>query len=365
MKYDVVGSFLAPEALMEAKEKLKAGKISAGEYAEALDKAVAELVERQIEHGLPAVSSGEIRRTYWDRDFYFGLGGIVRECFDSGRVYQLAETFEDLPRVTGRICYNPEHPFFKDFSFLNAAAAGRRPARQTIPSPVDLFSTLHEMAAEVHDFAYSDHGQMAADIAEAYRRTIMHFYELGCRDIQLDDTVIGRLLDPTVTMELEQGGTDILSLHERIVGILTAATAGLPADMRVSLYISAGIDVVPRWHAARSVYALMPKIFAIPSIQAYYMPFELGNMESLEVLEAVPAGKEIVLGLLEAHSPYPDKEERVGLMVARAAAIAPGAVLAISPAGGFKLSSFLMRGLSYPDQWNKIDSLAALAAAIR
>ena len=55
--------------------------------------------ERQIEHGLSAVSSGEIRRTYWDRDFYFGLEGIVRERFDSGRVYQQAETFEDLPRV--------------------------------------------------------------------------------------------------------------------------------------------------------------------------------------------------------------------------------------------------------------------------
>ena len=51
-------------------------------------------------------------------------------------------------------------------------------------------------------------------------------------------------------------------------------------------------------------------------------------------------------------------------MVARARRIAPGADFSISPAGGFKLSSFLLRGLSYPDQWNKIDSLAALAAAI-
>lgn len=365
MKYDVVGSFLAPEVLMEAKENLKSGKIGAADYALELDKAVAELVERQIECGLPAVSSGEIRRTYWDRDFYFGLGGIVRERLDSGRVYQPTETFEDLPRVTGRISFNPEHPFFKDFAFLHAAAAGRRPARQTIPSPVELFTTLSDMASDVHDFAYSSDDSMAADIAEAYRRTIMRFYELGCRDLQLDDTVIGRLLDPAVTMELEQGGTDILRLHERIVGLLTAATVGLPADLRVSLYISGGIDVVPRWHAAHSVYALMPKIFAIPSIQAYYMPFDLGNIESLDVLEAAPAGREVVLGLLEAHSPYPDKEERVGIMVARAAELAPATQLSISPAGGFKLSSFLMRGLSYPDQWNKIRSLATLAGAIK
>ncbi len=51
-------------------------------------------------------------------------------------------------------------------------------------------------------------------------------------------------------------------------------------------------------------------------------------------------------------------------MVARARRITPGADFSISPAGGFKLSSFLLRGLSYPDQWNKIDSLVALAAAI-
>ena len=364
MKYDVVGSFLAPDALLEAKENLKSGKIDNRVYAEALDKAVAELVERQIEHGLSAVSSGEIRRTYWDRDFYFGLEGIVRERFDSGRVYQQAETFEDLPRVTGPVNYNPRHPFFKDFAFLHAAAAGRALARQTIPSPVDLYSLLQELAVEFHDFIYRDSERMAADIAEAYRLTILRFYELGCRDLQLDDTVIGRLLDPAVTREMEQGGTDILKLHESIVGILAAATRGLPADMRVSLYISAGTDVVPRWYAKRSVYALMPKIFAIPSIQAYYLPFELGNMDSLDVLESVPAGKEIVLGLLEAHSPYPEKTERVGEMVARARRIAPGADFSISPAGGFKLSSFLLRGLCYPHPCNKIDSLAALAAAI-
>ncbi len=46
--------------------------------------------------------------------------------------------------------------------------------------------------------------RMAADIAEAYRLTILRFYELGCRDLQLDDTVIGRLLDPAVTREMEQ-----------------------------------------------------------------------------------------------------------------------------------------------------------------
>ena len=219
MKYDVVGSFLAPDALLEAKENLKSGKIDNRVYAEALDKAVAELVERQIEHGLSAVSSGEIRRTYWDRDFYFGLEGIVRERFDSGRVYQQAETFEDLPRVTGPVNYNPRHPFFKDFAFLHAAAAGRALARQTIPSPVDLYSLLQELAVEFHDFIYRDSERMAADIAEAYRLTILRFYELGCRDLQLDDTVIGRLLDPAVTREMEQGGTDILKRsEERRVG---------------------------------------------------------------------------------------------------------------------------------------------------
>ena len=39
---------------------------------------------------------------------------------------------------------------------------------------------------------------LADDIASAYRQTLARLYELGCRRVQLDDSVFGRLCDPEI-----------------------------------------------------------------------------------------------------------------------------------------------------------------------
>ena len=67
--YDIVGSFLRPEELKEARKVFSEGKISQDELKEIEDRLIDELVEKEKEVGLNAVTDGEFNRGWWHIDF--------------------------------------------------------------------------------------------------------------------------------------------------------------------------------------------------------------------------------------------------------------------------------------------------------
>ncbi|MBF4808458.1 MAG: methionine synthase, partial [Lancefieldella rimae] len=67
--FDIVGSFLRPAYLKEARADFAAGRISREELTATEDKAISELVHKEKEIGLKAVTDGEFRRTMWHLDF--------------------------------------------------------------------------------------------------------------------------------------------------------------------------------------------------------------------------------------------------------------------------------------------------------
>ena len=71
--YEIVGSFLRPEKLKQAREAFAEGKITRSELKEVEDQAISELVAKQKEVGLKYVSDGEFRRSYWHLDFFLGI----------------------------------------------------------------------------------------------------------------------------------------------------------------------------------------------------------------------------------------------------------------------------------------------------
>ena len=56
-RYDVVGSFLRPEKLKQARKDYEAKKISKEELTQAEDLAIASLVEKEVAHGLKYVTA--------------------------------------------------------------------------------------------------------------------------------------------------------------------------------------------------------------------------------------------------------------------------------------------------------------------
>lgn len=68
-RIDIVGSFLPPEKLTDTVRLYDSGLIGQDKLLETENEAIGQLVERLIEAGLREVTSGELRRRQWDKDF--------------------------------------------------------------------------------------------------------------------------------------------------------------------------------------------------------------------------------------------------------------------------------------------------------
>ena len=91
-RFDVVGSFLRPEALKEARAAHAAGKLDDAGLIAVENACIAELVAKQKAAGLPLLTDGEFRRSYWHLDFMWGLGGIEHVELDHGYFFVGEET---------------------------------------------------------------------------------------------------------------------------------------------------------------------------------------------------------------------------------------------------------------------------------
>ena len=73
---DVVGSFLRPKAVSEARAAFYKGEITREALTEVEDREIAKLVDKVLANGLTAMTDGEFRRAFWHLDFLAALGGI-------------------------------------------------------------------------------------------------------------------------------------------------------------------------------------------------------------------------------------------------------------------------------------------------
>ncbi|MDE5827111.1 MAG: hypothetical protein K2H57_06045, partial [Duncaniella sp.] len=246
-RVEIVGSFLPPEELENALNEKVRGNLSEEAYHAEEDKVIDRLIDREIEAGLQIVTDGEIRRKSWARDFWEGFNGMSRERIDTGSIHQDEVVRHDLLRFTGRIEFNPEHPFFDKYTHMEEITAGRAEVRQTIPSPGELYVRI--LLGSNGDIAklYDSPETLVDDIVEAYRKTIEEFYRRGCRHIQLDTGVWGRLSDPEFDRQLLLGGVDADKVTETLIELINRVVEGRPADLEITFSIAADETRIPRW----------------------------------------------------------------------------------------------------------------------
>ena len=114
---DVVGSFLRPQELKEARKRFAEGAISASELRQIEDRLITDLVAKQKAHGLKAITDGEFRRSYWHLDFMWGFHGVEHIELEHGYQFHGEETTKGSLRLTGKIS-GENHPFIEDFKFV-------------------------------------------------------------------------------------------------------------------------------------------------------------------------------------------------------------------------------------------------------
>src|SRR5690606_42165215 len=211
---DHVGSLLRPETVKQARNRFFEEKsISAAELKAVEDAAIRDVVKLQQEVGLPVVTDGEIRRSFWHYDFMGALTGLdLEEREPEGGVqFHGVKLRPIFPTITAKLDFPDDHPMLEHFKYL-ASVAGVMP-KISIPGP----SACHfrTAKADIRVKEYLDPDVLFADLAKTYAKAVKAFYDAGCRYLQMDDIYFAYLCDPKQRGARQELGEDPDWLIER------------------------------------------------------------------------------------------------------------------------------------------------------
>ena len=348
MDIDIIGLFLTPSYSATA----------------IIEDAISDIVDQQINVGLKHITSGGLRWNHWRDDFFFGFNGIINENINSGHIYSQIKSFSNLVRFNNRISFNPLHPYFDDTRYLSTIIPAGAICRQIIPSPSELYIKALIASKEYSNSPYESEDILLYDIAETYNKTILALYECGCRSIILDDTICGKLCETNYTKQLLLSAIDIIELQNKIINVINNSLVGLPSDLEIAIYLSSGDTIIPEWEYIQYPDNIMPRILKEVNVNKFFMPFDTHDDYSAKILQHIPSNKKVVLGLIDAHSPFPDNEENIIRFIRIAQKQIEPSQLLIGAKTGFKLSNSAIRGLEYNSQWNKIKTLTNISHKI-
>ena len=362
---DIVGSFLRPDVLKQARADFNAGAIDAAQLKTVEDVAIRDLVAKQKGAGLKVVTDGEFRRSYWHLDFMWGLGGIERRTSREGYRFHDEETTADTAVVVGPIS-GENHPFVEHFKFVQALAGDDHVARQTIPAPIQTFSevTLDRCDGQQESLrsVYPTDEALFDAIAAAYRTVIADLYAAGCRNIQFDDCTWGIYCDTDFVAKTGMSPVDIQKVSELGVALNNAAIEGVPTDLVINTHVCRG-----NYH---STYAfeggydpIAPYLFANENVQAFYLEFDTTRAGGFEPLRHVADSKKVVLGLVTSKQPGLEDEDALVARINEAAQYVPLENLYLSPQCGFA-SCEIGNKLTEEEQWAKIALIQKVAKRV-
>lgn len=362
---DVVGSFLRPDVLKQARADFAADVIDEAALRAVEDEAIRDLVAKQKAAGLHVITDGEFRRSYWHLDFMWGLQGIERRTSRSGYQFHDEETTADTAVVTGKIS-GENHPFVEHFKFVKALEEEGQVARQTIPAPAQTYSEVIldrcDGQQESLRSVYPTDEELIADIAAAYRTVLADLYAAGCRNVQFDDCTWGIYCDRDFVAKTGMSPVDIQKVSELGVAINNAALEGKPADLVVNTHVCRG-----NYH---STYAfeggydpVAPYLFANEDVNAFYLEFDTPRAGGFAPLAHVAAGKKVVLGLVTSKQPGLEDEELLVRRINEAAQYVPLEDLCLSPQCGFA-SCECGNKLTEEAQWAKVALVQRVAKRV-
>ncbi|KRM57685.1 hypothetical protein C5L31_000198 [Secundilactobacillus malefermentans] len=360
--YDVVGSLLRSEKLKQARTDFAAGKIDEIAKQEVQHAETKRIVEKQIELGLHAVTDGEYNRSWWHLDFLWGLTGVGHYDYHKSYKFKGDKTRTDNADLVGKIAFNPDHPFFDSFKYFNSLTPEDVLAKQTIPSPTMLF---RDNRSDNWSKFYDSWDAYLVDLANAYRDTILHFYELGCRYIQLDDTTWAFLISQlNATKDQPEEHAKFVKLAEDAVKVINASIADLPADLTVTTHVCRGNFKSTYLFAGG--YDVVAEYLGQLNYDGLFLEYDNERAGGFAPLTKIWNGnkdKRIVLGLITSKFPELEDKNEVIDRIHEAAKYVPLENLALSTQCGFA-STEEGNKLTEEQQWDKLTLVKEIAEEV-
>ena len=352
-RLDHVGSFLRPERLKEARAKFNDGEITAEELERVENEEIIALIEKEKELGLKSVTDGEFRRAFWHLDFLENLDGVELVEVDHFSVqFKDKDVKPKTLRIVGKVDFSEKHPFVKHFKFLKEHA-GDTPVKLTIPSP----SMLH-LITQVREKNYvpierykDNEALFYDDVVAAYRKALQCFYDLGCRNIQLDDTSWGEFCALDKREAYEARGFDLEKIARDYVDVLNRVIEWKPEDLVVNMHICRG-NFRSTWFSSGGYEPVAKTLFGHCRVDGFFLEYDSDRAGDFTPLRFIKNQK-VVLGLITSKSGDLEDKGEVISRIKEASQYVPLEQLCLSPQCGFS-STEEGNILTIEAQWDKL-----------
>ncbi len=363
-RYDYVGSFLRPEVLKKARADFELGKITKQQLTETEDACIRDLVAKQKKAGYHVITDGEFRRSAWHLDFMWGLDGIGHKKTVSGNTtFDGEAAMIDDTFLTGKISVC-RHPFVEHFKFIKALEDETTTAKQTIPSPGQVYAFFSgaELKAKTLEI-YDTLEEFANDIVSVYKKIIKDLYDAGCRSLQLDDCVWGGLVNKKMALSLTgEKEEDLPRLMDLLVDLNNRVIDGKPDDLTIASHICRG-NYHSTYFSSGPYDTVAKPLFGREHIDAYYLEYDDERSGGFEPLKYVSGDKKVVLGLITTKHPQLENKDRIIARIHEAAKYVPLDRLCLSPQCGFA-SCEIGNKLTEEEQWAKLALVKEIAEEV-
>ena len=332
---DHVGSLLRPAALHRAREEHAAGRLDDAGLRAVEDAAVLDAIRLQNEVGLRTVTDGELRRSSWHMDFIWALDGVQRGTDEMHVAFHSDEGDIEFhpraPHVAGRLGLGGTI-FGEAFAYLRDHALDGQVPKLTIPSP----SMVHYSTgrARIDDGVYPDIDAFWSDLSAAYAEEIARLGELGCAYLQLDDTSLAYMNDPSQREYIATLGGDAERQHERYIDAFNAAVRDRPENMALTTHLCRG-NFRSAWRASGGYDYVAEALFTGLDVDGFFLEYDDERSGGFEPLRFVPRDKKVVLGLITTKRSELESKDLLKRRVEEASRFIDVDQLCLSPQCGF------------------------------
>jgi len=288
---DHVGSLLRTDDIKKARKACLEDKtISPNELLEVENTEIRKVIKFQEEIGFKVVTDGELRRSFWHYDFIESLDGFELEERETGVQFSGAKLRPFFPVIKGKIDFPTNHPMLDHYKFV--AANSNVLPKISIPGPSCChFRTTPE---DIYPKEYKDNSILFSDIAQAYKKAVKEFYDIGCRYLQMDDIFFAYLCDPKHRSVRKQYGEDPDDLIETYAWMLNEAIKDRPQDMTIGMHLCRG-NFKSNFAAQGAYDPAVDAVFNKIDIDVYFMEYDDERSGGLEPLKFLPKGRKRVL----------------------------------------------------------------------
>jgi 5-methyltetrahydropteroyltriglutamate--homocysteine methyltransferase len=333
--------------------------MSAAALREAEDAAIAAAVRQQEAVGLPVVTDGEFRRSFWHLDFLTSFASVRQTApklvaqfhNHDGPIAMEAHGLE----VTGKLS-RPKPIFVDHFRYLKSVA--KSTPKLTIPSPSILHFRGGREAIDAH--AYPEVEEFFADLANVYAQEIGDLAAAGCEYLQIDDTNFAYLCDPHIREQVRaRHRVEPEALARLYARTINAAIGQRPPTMKVMLHVCRG-NFRSAWAAEGGYEPVAEILLNETQVDGFFLEYDDERSGDFAPLRHLPAGKVVTLGLITSKAGALESPDSIKRRIDSAARWTPLERLALSPQCGFA-STCEGNLVSEDEQWRKLKLVSDVA----